>query len=291
MDELRTTFIVGFTLFVVGGVVTLLAYLYYLRRGHATFCLWQQQQKPCCAHLMWLKTQWLYVVLFTVFFMLSLLYMAQYLGQGFLVRLDGTVVLWLRLLVWALLALCFAYQITHILGNQGTSNADVRGFFLLLYSALALLFLFAATLSQTQGTRLLWVLASLIAALVTGGLWFMPSMLQSDTPVTELQAERQQTDLYRTLFVLLAVAVYVLTFVVWFLSASNQFTTAIDARGEAIAYLVLDLILTVPLLLFVAWRTFVVLQFQFKSYDPVTHQSISLQQRRQAATANVLFTR
>jgi hypothetical protein len=281
MDDLRVTFIVGFSLFVAGGALTLLAYAYYLYRGYASWYQWQQSnQKSGTTQLMWLKTQWLYVTLFTVFFFLSLLYMSQYLGQGLIVRIDGTVVLWERTLVWAVLALCFAYQATNIWDNQGTSNADVRSFFIIFYSVFVMLFLFAADLSQTQGTQLLWILASLLGALVLLALWLMPHLQQNNAyGVSELAQERQQNQVVVRVFMFFVVAVYVLTFIVWFLSASNHFTDAINARGEAIAYLVIDLLLTIPLALFVIWRTFIALQYQLKSYDPQTKQAIALKQR------------
>jgi hypothetical protein len=266
MENLRPVFIAGFSLFFAGAVLIGSAYLYFATSTRKAARGYSPEEYV----LKMSKSLWVYLTLLNVCLAFGLLYLLQYFGSGLAVKPSFQVVVWLRWLfyvgVGGLLMGLLNYTLTR-------KPHGAQSFFSLILYMVAMLAVFAATISQHRETQLCWIVGAVV--------WFLQSLLAlfwplnricggsdyarvkdilfSEPPVSHIlfPADTKYHEasltlwafIYRILLLASLVVSHAGLLVAWFLSDSNDFTHVGGLRATMIAFLVFDLVLVAPFLL------------------------------------------
>ena len=114
----------------------------------------------------WNRFKWVFFSLFTISLLFTVLYGALWFGQGVALRPSGFKIIWGRWLVLTFISIVFVYMTAAVVSVKIMPAPEQ--FFATFYSALTILALLAATLSQSSSTRLLWVFFSLFFGILVG---------------------------------------------------------------------------------------------------------------------------
>jgi hypothetical protein len=258
MADTATIFLVGFFVFLAGGVFLFGTYIFYILRSQAKLA----NLKCADAFSVCLTTtRWLYPVFFTSLFLLAALYMSMYLNQGISARPNLLLVMWERWVILGVIgflyAVCLNYYMTIL-------SHDEQSFFMVIFYTLSYWSLLGAALSQTTQTRVLWLVVSIVAAILAILFYVYP-----DNKFACHHHITTRFAYYKFFFavILIAYAYYILIFI---LAASNELTSAISFQGEAIAYLVGDALFVLLFALVLAIATFVDMKDTLRVKNPVT---------------------
>lgn len=240
--NIGTVFLIGAILFFVGTGVLVFAYVYYVWRGYALIA------KYSCDCTRWTQTRWLYPTFIVSLFLMGVLYISMYLGQGFSSKPNNLLVMWERWLILAIVAFLFSRALTYIMT---INSKDEQSFALVLAYTLAYATLLPAVLSQAFQTRLLWTIVSII--------FFLAAILFYIFPDNKFNAAYHIPARfhYYKLFFAFLILYFLYNIVVYLLSASNEYTTVLNFYAEVVAYLVGDAIFLLGFALIVTIATFV----------------------------------
>ncbi len=270
MDTLHTASIVGFTLFIVSFALIAAAGIYYVASAwHAKL-----KKKPELYTVRWDKAGWLYLSYMMICALFAILYMCQYLDQGFWV--NGLMLQpYLR---WVMVAVAGAIEmgtLTYVMTYKSVSG---QRFWVPLLYFLSLALFIGATLSITSGQRLNLMVWSIAAFVFSIALLFFPDnliwdaeyemgawqILFSEKPWSQRHnIVALYTYAYRCVILAQVVVVYVAYVIIWFLTDSNQFSELITTDNSMIAYVVFDLVGVLPFAIFLLYATFAGLTRKF----------------------------
>lgn len=219
----------------------------------------------------WANTLWIYLTFLSALLLLAFLYMAQYLDQGFAIKPSLLIVIWLR---WVLLAVSGGFIMGTLIYVVTPHQFSGQSFFGIFYYIVAILFLLGATLSQSQGTRLLWYCASIIAAVASLFLVFFPLNKMGSGDLAEARAYARESQnssdkklrraaavtviAYTYRYILLAqlVIAYLAYVIIWALNDANELSSAIGLNSALTAYLVFDCLAILPFALYLVVLSF-----------------------------------
>ena len=270
MDALKAIYGTGAGIFGACALITGGFFVYFVVKGRVA------AKNLAVDHVHWLKSIWIYLLLFTNFLLMSCLYATNAVGYGFYVKANLrviNVIRWLTLaVVGTLFQGCLAYTMTndHRTWNEAkkmkkSSYAGAQNFFILFYYALSQAAIFFATITVNRNAHILCMVASIVFFIVSVLLYFFPDnkIVVDDRGTTRdlvfgtgIMNKAMATGVrdievaimysYRLCFLVFLILTYVLNYIIWFLSRSNDISDAIALRDEAIAYLVSDFFFLVP---------------------------------------------
>ncbi len=202
----------------------------------------------------WDRFVWIFFSLFTITFLLILLYASLWLGQGLSLKPNAIVVNWGRWLILSIASIivvaCYMYFVSKI-------RYTPQAFFSVFFGFLSILFILFATLSQTRNTSVLWMIASLISAFFTTLLFLFPknTLLKRHyhhhhNPSNKSKLPHKRFSYKRTVFVSAIIIAYWLNFIVWVLAKSNEITTVLDFDVENLLYLIIDIVMIYIILMY-----------------------------------------
>ena len=288
--NVEKTFFAGFIVFLVSSAGLLLFIISKLFMGEYLYLGLTKNENIRTKYkkdiARWDRFKWVVFGIFVISLLYSVMYAGLWLGQGLFIKLNGLIINWGRWLLVSFVALIFVYITTFIISDKSISKA--HAFFATFWAVVVILSLLAATWSQTDETRILWLVFSIISALITGALLVFPvnmflshkeihrksidpliySNMHTSSSITTTNGrqlgERQKSDLVkpknsvynftRIIFFSVILFAYWCYLLIWLLSESNELINAINFDGEAIAYLVLDFILLIPIAIFLIIR-------------------------------------
>lgn len=268
IDEL---FISGFSIFIFFALLICASYIYYISHGHKIIKkMIKKEKEKGNEHytIYWLKSQWIFITLFTVCFHFTSLYLSMYFHQGIITRLDDAKIMFERWFVLALVGFLYSICISKLMNHTLASSVlsfDAQSFFMTYYHIFAFIYFLLASLSQTKNTRLLWLSYSIISFVISIVLYFFPGDMnkmqyekESDRgiSVTEHETKGLHKMKYNLLFLVIISVSYVAYFMVWVLSESNKISTLITFEYEVFFYLIVDLFITIVFSLVIIVTTF-----------------------------------
>jgi hypothetical protein len=197
-----------------------------------------------------------------------ILYVAQYLGQGFATRPNMMIVAYL---CWVIITLTSGIMIGSLAYVIFRKPHGGQSFFTVLLYIMAIIHNLPASLSQSEGTRLLWIICSMASFVATVILFFFPinkvtgrdydatkeiiledeACLGNDDKVVEMWQFN-----YKLLYMIHIIIIYIAYLLIWFLSDVNEFTTVIGFEPSMIASLCFDLLSVLPFMLILGIMTF-----------------------------------
>lgn len=264
MDSIHTTCIIGFALFCAVFVALLAAWIYYGVTGRQLAL----QYRGVEYKVKWAKAQWLYLVfLFAVGFY-AVMYMMQYLDQGFTEKPSGLVVIWVRWIFVGIVGLLAFGTLTHVMTAKPHGPQSLVA---TMCYGLALFALLAGSLSLSQGQRLLWVVVSVLSFLASWALLLFPQNKIWDAQYYRVRdvafSERCSTPSsdtqvlvwaysYRIIMLASLTVSYVAYLLIWTLNDANELTSVISLYNAMIAYLFFDLLSLAPFALMFTVLTF-----------------------------------
>jgi len=291
MTSISTTFIIGFSIFIVCTACTGIAFFYFLFKGKYLKNTLYNDRK--LYEIKWIRSIWIYFSLFTSFLLFSLLYMDNYLGEGLALTPIPTIILWERWLIIALIIFIFTFTAYEMYRR----HSDIQSFYIILYMVISILLLYRATLSIINGSKILWIISSIIFALGSLIFYFIPEnkiknpytdhtttndslsnylpQKQSHSQQQQQQQEQDRGNMfypqnhgyretidkestreamnYRIVYFVFIFLSYFVYFLIWLLSSSNGLIFAIDLNSEVIVYLVADCLLLIPFSIGLIW--------------------------------------
>lgn len=262
-----TVFIVGFGFFTASFILLAWVFIYYVYSGYRKI----HQYSPEEWEIKWNKSLWFYLSFLVIIMLFMILYMAQYLGQGFAPRPNMMIVAYLR---WVIITITGGIMIGSLAYVMFRKPHGGQSFFTVLLYIMAIVFLLPASLSQSGGTRLLWIICSMASFAGTMILFFFPvnkvtgrdynAMKESilDDNVCDNSSNNDDKVVkiwqfnYKLLYMIHIIIIYIAYLLIWFLSDINEFTTAITFEASMIAYLCFDLLSVLPFVLILGIMTF-----------------------------------
>ncbi len=237
MTPIQIIFLVGICVFGFGTVATAVVGITYFTWGDRKvneLNLKDNYRKH------WPRTLWIYGVLFINFFLLLMLYLAQYFAQGITLNLSGVYVIWGRWLIFIIIAWVNSNCLTYIMTKH--SN-DIQSKIYVLANVLAFLFFFFASISQSTETRSLWIAGSAFI--------FIIGVLSYVLPYNKWRVldSKFHTDIkdapwgayYHRAFYLIFIVAYLIYFLVWITAPVNGLT-GMTTETEAGLYLAVDVL-------------------------------------------------
>lgn len=263
MDTIQIASLVGFGLFMASFVVIGLAAIYYVASAYQQ----KYKKRPELYVVRIDKAGWIYLSYMMICALFAILYMCQYLSQGFLV--NG--ILLVPYLRWVMVAVAGAIEMGTLTYIMTYNSKSAQRFFAAFIYFLSLALIIGATLSITNPQRLnliVWSIAAFFFSLV---LLFFPDnliwdaehemgcwqILFSERPfLSRHNIVALYSYAYRVVILAQVVLVYVAYIIIWFLTDSNQFSTVITTDNSFIAYTVFDLLGILPFAIFLIYATF-----------------------------------
>lgn len=237
MTPIQIIFLVGICVFGFGTIATAvvgITYFTWSNRKVDELSLKDTYRKH------WPRTLWVYGVLFMDCFLLFMLYLVQYFGQGITQNLSGVYVLWGRWLIFIIISYINANCLTYIMTKH--SN-DIQSKIYVLANVLVFLFFWFASLSQAVETRSSWIAGSAFMFIIAVLAYVLPynkwrvldSKFHSDIKNAPWGAY------YHRAFYLIFIVAYLIYFLVWITSPVNDLT-AMTTEMEAGLYLAVDVL-------------------------------------------------
>lgn len=267
MEALKAIYGTGAGIFGLCALITGGFFIYFVAKGRIT------AKNIAVDHVHWLKSIWIYLLLFTNFLLMACLYATNAVGYGFYVKANLhviNVIRWLTLaVVGTLFQGCLAYIMTndHRTWNEAkkkkSTHVSAQNFFILFYYCLSQAAIFFATITVNRNAHILCMVASIVTFALSVAFYFIPDNKMSiekgsardhlfmtgmnkamSSGMRNIEAAIMYS--YRLSFLVFLILTYVLNYIIWFLSRSNDISDAISLRDEAIAYLVSDFFFLVP---------------------------------------------
>lgn len=255
MEDLLITYTVGACIFGLASLVTAGTFVYFV---------WQGRISPNNSkdHVHWLSSIWCYMLMCTTFLLLATLYALNAVNYGFYVKMNLHAVNLLRWLVIAVVGSLYQGCLAYILTNdhrttyarmkKKKSAIGAQNFFILFFYFLSQVAIFFATITENHDGHIICMVASIVTFIISMVLYFFPDNkigLDADGPNSIITYNKDVRDIenkitmfYRFAFLLLLNLSYLLSFIIWFLSYSNDMSGAVSYLGEAITYLVSDIL-------------------------------------------------
>jgi hypothetical protein len=291
MNELNPALIAGFSIFGATAAFVGVAFWYF---SYATADIAAQFSH----HEYEVKISrsiWLYYSSFVIALAYLMLYLLQYYGQGFAVKPDLSIIVWLRWLFYAVATYRTMYVLTKVMAHEndfprkkkkkaGVKKEDHQddpqahnAIWAAFFSAL---FVFGAAVSQARETQIIWVTFSLglfVLAVLSlffpeDKIWGRHYIAVRDIVFSErstwqvlmhsLPEQHRQSSIvvwsfiYRVALLVQWVISYLGLIIIWCLADGNNLTTVLDLRQTVIAFLVFDVIFVVPFSLLLILLTF-----------------------------------
>lgn len=263
LDTIQIASIVGFSLFMLTFAVIAVAGIYYVSSAYHQ----KLKKRPDLYVVRIDKAGWIYLSYAMICALFAILYMCQYLSQGFLV--NG--ILLVPYLRWVMVAVAGAIEMGTLTYIMTYNTKSAQRFWVAFIYFLSLALIIGATLSITNPQRLNLIIWSMAAFVFSMGLLFFPDnliwdaehemgvwqILFSEKPfLSRHNVIALYSYAYRVVILVQVIVVYVAYIIIWFLTDSNQFSTVISTDNSMIAYTVFDLVGVVPFALFLIYATF-----------------------------------
>jgi hypothetical protein len=295
MNELNNILIAGFSIFYIVGAVAIAALCYFVVSSYEAV----REFPPEKFKVTWSKSLWLYFVSIFSFLAFGTLYLLQYYGQGFSIKPNLLVVVWMRW-VWVLISGGLFLAVLNYVMRSGKNQGTAQAFFSVCFYLLSIGGLLTATLSQSEPLRVIWIVVSIVSFMISILLTCWPdSILWGENYQDVKQIMFSQCSMYEILMkslprkhreasillwefiyrfvILIQICVaYVGYIIIWFLSDSNEFTDVATLNTTMLVYLLMDLLFLVPFTTLFIGLTFANLTKKLTATDKVTgHQHIA----------------
>ena len=271
MNDIQTIFIVGAAIFGASAFITGCVFIYFVWRGWSAIARLTGKGADRAAaelhHVHWLNSIAVYLVLFTSFILLTMLYSMNATGMGFMVKPNLHIAHWARWLFLAAVGLiyngCLAYVMTDDDRNYNKHRGTairVQSFFIVFYYVAAQIMIFFATVSSTVNAHIVCMVGSIVAFILSVLLYFFPHnkfalsaspkdyiLFTSDDGGSGTTASQRYNVImtYRAFFLGFIIISYIVNVIIWFMARSNDISDLISFKGELIAYLVSDFVFIV----------------------------------------------
>jgi hypothetical protein len=273
MDQLTDTLIAGFSVFFIFSAITLLTCAYFVystRRAARAF-------PPEIYDIKWAKSFWIYLSFILATLAFGQLYLLQYFGQGFAIKPNLLVVVWLRWIYVGLIGGIFIGLLNYVMIKK---PHGAQSFFSVLFYLLSIGSLYGASLSQSDALRIIWIVSSLICFVIAiflicwpeSRLWgedyeAVKQIIFSQESVwcvmtKSLPREHRESSIkvwafiYRLILLWQIILTYIGYLINWFLSDSNEFTDIAPLDTSLLVYLILDFFFILPFLVLLISLTF-----------------------------------
>lgn len=270
-----TVFIVGFAFFLTTSVLLAGVFAYYVISGYRKMRDYNKDEWI----IKWHKSMWIYLSFLTITFLFTILYMAQYLGQGFAQKPNMMLIAYLR---WVFIAITSGLVIGNLAYVMFSKPHGGQSFFTVFFYVFAMILFVPASLSQDGNQRILWITCSILSFIMTVLLLFFPvnkitgkdykaaqSTLFNDSCSDDTLIKSWSFN-YKLLYLIHIIIIYVIYLVIWFLSDVNEFVTVINFENSMISYLVFDLVSVLPFIIILAILTFTNRSYKLTLMDRVT---------------------
>jgi len=259
MDTLVNARIIGLSLFAFASIINLFAFLYRFfwiinilntsfyrsKYGKSRFQLVTQN-----------FSIWGFFTLFTICLVLTYLYTAIWQNQGIALKPFGIIVVYGR---WVALSIVTGLFIISTSFRENKSF-KAKYFFETFFGVVSIVFIILATLTIPLSSKIFSIVSSMIAALITIILCFLPSnkFFEKDFrkkgkfyQTSILKTKNFQLNSKRTFFTIYIIIVYITNIIIWFTSESNEIiSNGLNLTNETIAYLVVDVVLIYSLTIY-----------------------------------------
>lgn len=275
MNELNNILIAGFSIFYIFGAVSIAAFIYFVTSSYAA----ARSFDPEIYNIKWAKSLWLYFVSCFSSLFFGSLYLLQYYGQGFSIKPNLLVVVWMRW-VWVLIVGIILLGVLNYVMRSGKNQGTAQSFFSVFSYFISIGSLLAATLSQSEPLRVIWIVKSLICFGVSILLTCWPDsilwgeeydsvkqIMFSQAGMYEIMMKslpnkhRESSILvwefiYRFVIIFQVCIAYVGYIIIWFLSDGNEFTDVATLNTTLLVYLFMDILFLVPFIILFISLTF-----------------------------------
>lgn len=264
MENLRDIFIVGFSLFFAGAVVTAASFIYFLFSTRKVLRSYSRDEYKFRVA----KTVYIYLMLFNACLAFGLLYVLQYYGMGFGYVFGIQIVIWMRWLFYVVVGGVYVGVLAYVMTAP---PHGAQSLFTVLLYCVAMFSLFAGSVAQKREAEIFWALfffVWFIQAIVClfwplnkitgcrdfvqfrdivfsepkiGAVMFSPKPNETESAIT------LWAFIYRLFMLVQLLVSHAGLIITWFLSDSQNFSTVSDLHATFISYLVFDCIFLLPL--------------------------------------------
>jgi hypothetical protein len=282
MNEIQTSFVVVGVIFAISTLITFFTWIYYVIKGyHLVSCEIEHEARETTVHehhalkIHWLRSIWIYPCLIASLFIFTVYYITAALGAGTIPTATSNILLWSRWLVVGLvgiinhimLAFLFTHHVGDYKGNEvnkhGGLTSHFQSLWCILWYFIAVIIMFAATLSDVNGVKVSRIIFSAISFTLSIFFYFFPFnklmfvkdgdyddifFVQTHKKLTIKEKTNRHSIIlfYRWTTILSIVLAFIIYYIIWILSESNGLTSVLGLDSEVYAYEVADCILTIP---------------------------------------------
>lgn len=271
MTPIQIIFLVGICVFGLGTIITTVVGIVYFSWGNSRIGDLNLKDKY---RKYWPLTLWIYGVLFIDCFLLFMLYLVQYFGQGITQNLSGVYVIWGRWLIFIIISWVNSNCLTYVMTRH---SDDIQSKIYVLTNVLAFIFFFFASLSQSVETRSSWIAGS--------AFMFIIALLSYVLPYNKWRVvdSKFHTDIknapwgayYHRAFYIIFILAYVFYFLIWIISPVNGLT-AMTTTIEAGLYLAIDSLsfLIFAFYMFITTHTLMHQHLHITCNDPILYNNV-----------------
>ena len=283
MNQLRPALEAGIGIFGATTALVFVAFIYFLYSTGDVARQFSRREY----NIKLARSYWVYGMSILVSFGSMILYLVQYYGQGFAVKPDLSIIVWLRWLFYAWFTDMLTHVLCDVMAHQSDNpdakqqaGGDSQSYFCNRAARTSALFILAATLSQSRDVSAVWIASSAalfcfaVASLFfpRDKIWGRSYMAVRDIIYSEMSIwhvmtrslpENQRENsivvwsfIYRFILLLQWVLSYVGLIVTWCLSDGNSFSRVIGLELTVDLFLVFDVVFVVPLSLLFVFLTF-----------------------------------
>lgn len=234
MDSLDKTRISGIVIFGVLALLNLVSFLYRL----VLIVILKQNEKIKKHSYKKNFSLYGFFTLFTICCIFIFLYASLWEDQGITLKPTIPLVIvvsgrWIAIAV--IFGLVFLYT-SFSIELWEVKSFKAQGFYSILYSVFSISCIYlATTFALTTISKAFLMTSSCISLIIALLLYFLPN----DTIIGYNKYVRDEY--YYRIFIIIMIAIYyILNFIIWFISESNQIQLSLDLTQESIAYLSID---------------------------------------------------
>jgi hypothetical protein len=274
-EILAPTLQAGIGIFGITSLCSVLAFVYFIHRTKEVAQQWSHKSGEYRIKMS--RSVWIYYASIFTALGATLLYALQYMSQGFAVKPDMTIIVWMRWLFFSVQSYICMHVLTNVMAHQNDKpskhevvGGDGQAWAGVLTGTLSALFLYAGTVAQSLETAAAWASASLLAFLIALSTMFFPhdklwgedylrvrDIVFSESSTWEVMTrslpEKQRENsivvwsfIYRFVLFLQWALSYAGMLITWFLADGNYFSTVLDLHKTLICFLAFDSLFIVP---------------------------------------------
>lgn len=254
-------FIIGFGIFVGSFIILATAFTYYVVTGYTASRRYSPQEWT----VKWDNSLWIYLSFLTIIALFIILYMLQYLGQGFAQKPNMMFIAYLR---WVFITITSGIMIGNLSYVMFRKPRGAQSFFTVFFYITAFVFFIPASFAQDDDVRLFCIICSVLFFIATIILLFFPvnKITGKDYDAAKdvlLEGECTGNQLlsswlfnYKILYVIHIIVIYIAYIIIWFLSDVNEFTTVLNFDNSMIAFLSFDILNILPFIIILSIMTY-----------------------------------